>query len=881
MTVCATLFLLWSMSSQHLYLLREFNTNEASIQGVSFGVPRIKDSPSSQSIANGSNSGNVPSSPIPTNINKIVSIETINTTRNKNRVTTSNPQQQPLPNKDNRGTVATVNVQKRPPTLFLCVNDLGNAIGEATAIFRSILPEYNFVSIAAKHKFKTKMDIDIAFRQQIVEEEGRNNPWDFLLIRVGEKCTESDWVRNNFTGNILYVSGESIGEPYTLDAGNKFLIGPTSESNRTYTLTYMQMVWWLWMSGESRFRNSHELAQKLLDPIQRPSGKAQKEFLIYAANNCVSFRNQAFVDLSSIREAFYGGKCNGTKNPSPNRTKAENNIGLQNWWDNVEFYGGYRFCLVMEHVKEQAYITEKILMAFLGGCIPIYYGSTNIFDVFNPKSFVYYDVNNPKPALDLVRSLEGNATAYQEMLRRSILANGNNTIAKYFSFSDDLGGGLVKKQIRTKLGMDLYNFVIHSTESTVCSEGSVAVNNDSETTWWRGRADITNVSHPHLGARLWVTGNQEPLLQMIVNPSPERLSSYCNSDREIKNVNRTKDKILCPRGLDSRPTWGIEGEGGNAALLKVRGGIQEYLYNKTNSVVGKKRNSKILCMVYTVGLPESRSSLKAISETWAHRCDGFFAASNETIHSLGAIDLPHKGPEEYANMWQKIRSMWAYAYDHYRNEFDFFHIAGDDTYIVVENLRSFLDGPDVIRLEKGHLDQISSHPSNRQKAIRWVNRANVSRPLIFGVPCPHKRVKVFASGGPGYTLNRAALEVFATGGFGRSDLRESYNSREDIYVSVTLASEGVFLSHVLDQSNGWRFGESAEFTSSWHKDKPHICAQKEINSKFGLQAGDYLDSISKETSSFHLKLDKKRLKKSNQTIATLIRRYHAILYDLC
>jgi len=196
---------------------------------------------------------------------------------------------------------------------------------------------------------------------------------------------------------------------------------------------------------------------------------------------------------------------------------------------------------------------------------------------------------------------------------------------------------------------------IVSIETTITTNKSrdTISNPQQETTWWRGRADITNVSHPHLGARLWVTGNQEPLLQMIVNPSPERLSSYCNSDREVKNVNQTKEKILCPRGLDSRPTWGIEGKGGNAALLKIRGGIQEYLYNTTNSVVGKKRNSKILCMVYTVGLPESRSSLKATSETWAHRCDGFFAASNETNHFLGAIDLPHKGPEEYANMWQK------------------------------------------------------------------------------------------------------------------------------------------------------------------------------------------------------------------------------------
>jgi hypothetical protein len=31
--------------------------------------------------------------------------------------------------------------------------------------------------------------------------------------------------------------------------------------------------------------------------------------------------------------------------------------------------------------------------------------------------------------------------------------------------------------------------------------------------------------------------------------------------------------------------------------------------------------------------------------------------------------------------------MFRYAYDHYLNEFDFFHIGGDDHYVIVENLR--------------------------------------------------------------------------------------------------------------------------------------------------------------------------------------------------
>lgn len=90
-------------------------------------------------------------------------------------------------------------------------------------------------------------------------------------------------------------------------------------------------------------------------------------------------------------------------------------------------------------------------------------------------------------------------------------------------------------------------------------------------------------------------------------------------------------------------------------------------------------------MVYTVALPKSRAKLKADGEMWGRKCDGFFAASNATDHSSGTIDLAQDGPEEYKNMWQKIRSMWAYAYDHHLDEYEFFLIVGDDTFIVMQN----------------------------------------------------------------------------------------------------------------------------------------------------------------------------------------------------
>ena len=79
-----------------------------------------------------------------------------------------------------------------------------------------------------------------------------------------------------------------------------------------------------------------------------------------------------------------------------------------------------------------------------------------------------------------------------------------------------------------------------------------------------------------------------------------------------------------------------------------------------------------------------------------------------------------------------------YIYEYYRDDFDYFHIGGDDTFVIADNLRSFLARPE----------------------IREQNDAG--KPLYLG-----RRMKVggnanhlFNTGGAGYVFNRAALELF-------------------------------------------------------------------------------------------------------------------------
>jgi len=429
----------------------------------------------------------------------------------------------------------------------------------------------------------------------------------------------------------------------------------------------------------------------------------------------------------------------------------------------------------------------------------------------------------------------------------------------------------------------------------------------NENLYWRGIANNNiNASHPHIGAR-----HPDGTLGMIVDPSRDRLHFFNHSNDGGGGSSLIDCKVLCPMDDANREkATGIEGKGGNKVLQKVKRGIlkshqftslQEEaivkrsdpstIINSTstltvnieqNSKIGtdnattlivRAKKSRILCMIYTVHLAPSydNANLKAQASTWGRQCDGFFAASNYTDHTIGAVNLPHIGPEIYGNMWQKVRSMWAYAYDHYRNDYDFLYIGGDDIYVAVDNLRAFVDGPQVMRLENGYVDGISK----RFKRRLGVSSDARPRPLVFGTPMKH-RDTVFPAGGPGYMMNRAALDLLVKVGL-PSFLPNATDSREDVFVGSFLCSQGVFPSDSTDAYDGQRYGGSAESSYNFKGSLTTETIQRVLGMNFPLG----MDSVSDQQIAFHMKDCKQRLKGINHTISDLIYRYHAILHDMC
>lgn len=174
---------------------------------------------------------------------------------------------------------------------------------------------------------------------------------------------------------------------------------------------------------------------------------------------------------------------------------------------------------------------------------------------------------------------------------------------------------------------------------------------------------------------------------------------------------------------------------------------------------------RIMCIVYTHRA--RREALHSIVSTWAPRCDGFMAASDETDPSLSAVLISHHGPESYSNMWQKVRSMWAYTHHHHADAFDFFYVCGDDNFVVVDNLRHLLSSPALLGL----------------KNTTWLDMSNT--PLHVG-----QSFRGYILGTGGYVLNRAALTLFVTNMHERPCSPHKTVSSEDIQITRCLRALG-------------------------------------------------------------------------------------------
>jgi Glycosyltransferase family 10 (fucosyltransferase) C-term len=270
-----------------------------------------------------------------------------------------------------------------------------------------------------------------------------------LRARTRQPSAPLQWMAQNWKGKVLVTNVENTNRIPIDMPENLFGLGMSPDSDRFVYVSFFAIA----LIG---FFDETEWG-RIFTHTRKPQSTRQ-HFCIYFVSNCVDFREVAVDEIStSIKRVDQWGRCAGKNGTLLNQIfgTPQYTSHSAEWQDNIPLYRQYRFCLVMENSIAPGYITEKILNAFLAGCIPIYYGPDDVFEVFNRNAFVFYNVSNPSPALDRIRHLEENETAYLQVSREEpILAHGNLTIDKYFSLDDAVGNGTLKRKIRVMLGLD-------------------------------------------------------------------------------------------------------------------------------------------------------------------------------------------------------------------------------------------------------------------------------------------------------------------------------------------------------------------------------------------------------------------------------------------
>ncbi|KAL3921395.1 MAG: hypothetical protein SGILL_002769 [Bacillariaceae sp.] len=329
----------------------------------------------------------------------------------------------------------------------------------------------------------------------------------------------------------------------------------------------------------------------------------------------------------------------------------------------------------------------------------------------------------------------------------------------------------------------------------------------------------------------------------------------------------------------------VEGWAGGMALNKIRVFDDTSLYHeslKDTTTAAQQPPSlfstlprpkkRIMCIVYTVSTRHDR--IRAIAETYAPRCDGFLAASNLTDVSIGAYNIGFAN-ESYGNMWLKIRHIWKFVYDHFREEFDYFYIAGDDTFVIPENLRLMVTMQTWRPIEDRH-EMIDDDRT----------------PLLMGYPGPDVILgnKLYCMGGAGYVLNRRALVDFNEKL--KRCMEDKVSSAEDRLISRCFRNLKVNCTDTRDplEDGAPRFHIlNADFHAHWKYPKKSPFRPKLMNDEYGIKEPDEMGQIPRSTVSFHLKnpfelrksFKPNKLREFEDFIDDGMRRYFASIYKLC
>ncbi len=138
----------------------------------------------------------------------------------------------------------------------------------------------------------------------------------------------------------------------------------------------------------------------------------EKKFCNYVISNAISdpARSEMIRTLETYKNVDSGGKY-------------KNNVGGP-VHDKIAFEKDYKFTMCFENTSAPGYTTEKLMEAFAGQTVPIYWGNPDIAKEFNPKAFINcHDFASFADVLEEIKRIDADDARFMEMLRSPVLTS--------------------------------------------------------------------------------------------------------------------------------------------------------------------------------------------------------------------------------------------------------------------------------------------------------------------------------------------------------------------------------------------------------------------------------------------------------------------------
>tara|TARA_A100001015_G_scaffold254096_1_gene294714 strand:+ start:83 stop:1141 length:1059 start_codon:yes stop_codon:yes gene_type:complete len=235
-----------------------------------------------------------------------------------------------------------------------------------------------------------------------------------LNININKNLTESF---NNNKPIHIYISGENnIAHNYDVPKADINIL--TYKTKNHYYIPYFLYSFKNYKNIENNWNNSID---KFL---------SRKYDIVYSSSNCnggegAVRRYELFSKLKLINNKIISiGGCQTT--PNMKTPKEEIRIPGKSFHQNDSKYKDYKLCIAIENSISDGYITEKIINAYMGGCIPIIWSGTNktnkeYYNIFNKESFIdLSDFDNDEEFCMYIENLLNNPEQLLKMRRESI-----------------------------------------------------------------------------------------------------------------------------------------------------------------------------------------------------------------------------------------------------------------------------------------------------------------------------------------------------------------------------------------------------------------------------------------------------------------------------